>query len=103
MNARVITVIIAFCTGVSGVVLANMFLIMIIGEINRKRPDGNLESYFGYTLPKMLRIFREYRRLYPSGKLRIYFRAAFALAIISAVVSFVCLATIAIERRGILP
>jgi len=103
MNARVIIVIIAFCSGVSGVVLANMFLIMIIGEINRKRPNGNLESYFGFTLPKMLRIFKEYRRLYPSGKLRIYFRAALTLAIISAVASCVCLATIAIERRVPLP
>jgi len=70
----------------TGMFLANMTLIMMIGEINRKRQEGNLISYFGFTFPKLLRIFREYRSLYPDGKLRIYNLAAFAIAM-SALIS----------------
>ena|GEM_PF-3709943 len=63
----------------TGVFLKNMFLIMMIGEINRKRQEGNLVSYFGFIFPKMLQIFREYRSSYPDGKLHFYFLAANAL------------------------
>jgi hypothetical protein len=63
----------------------------MIGEINRKREDGNLISYFGFALPKMLRIFTEYRRSYPKGKLHVYALAAFALAMASVISVAVCL------------
>jgi hypothetical protein len=53
-----------------------MFFIMMIGEINRKRQEGNLVSFFGFTPLKTLRIFLEYRSLYPDGKLHIYSLAA---------------------------
>jgi hypothetical protein len=33
-----------------------MFVIMTIGEINRKKEDARLISYFGFTPPKVLRI-----------------------------------------------
>jgi hypothetical protein len=69
----------------------DMFLTMMIGEINRKRQDGSLVSYFGFTFPKMLRIFAEYHRSYPEGNLRIYTLTAFALAIIGLVSVAVCL------------
>ena len=69
-----------------GVILANMLVLMMIGEINRKREDGKLISYFGFTTSKSLRIFDEYRRLYPNGKLHIYALGVFALAMIALIV-----------------
>ena len=91
MSARVITGIISFCVALTGLLMANMFLTMMIGEINRKRQDGGLVSYFGFTFPKMLRIFGEYRRLSPSGNMHICALVSFALAIIGLVSVAVCL------------
>ncbi|HLH33670.1 MAG TPA: hypothetical protein VKX41_03285 [Alloacidobacterium sp.] len=91
LNTRVITGVISFCIAMTGLFLANMYLTMMIGEINRKRQDGSLVSYFGFTFPKMLRIFGEYRRSYPVGRLHIYALTAFALAIIGLISVAVCL------------
>jgi hypothetical protein len=91
VNTRVITGIISFCFTLTGLFLANMLLIMMVGEINRKRQDETLVSYVGFTFPKMLRIFREYRTSYPNGKLHIYASAAFAFAMIGLVSVAVCL------------
>lgn len=91
MSTRAIVGIVLFCTAVSAIVLANLFLTMMIGEINRKRSDDNLVSYFGFTLPKMLRIFREYRRAYPGGKLQIYCLISFAVGVIGLIVVAVVL------------
>ena len=71
VNARVIIMIVAICIATTGLVTANLFLYIMIGEINRKRQDGNLVSYFGFTFFKTQRIFDEYRRLYPDGRLHI--------------------------------
>ena len=91
MSARVITGIISFCIAMTGLFSANMLLTMMIGEINRKRQDGNLVSYFGFTFPKMLRIFGEYRSSYPAGHLHMYALAAFAVAIMGLISVAVCL------------
>lgn len=91
MNSRIITGIISFCIAMTGLFLANIYLIMMVGEINRKRKDGDLVSYLGFTFPKMLRIFGEYRRSYPVGRLHIYALASFALAIIGLISVAVCL------------
>lgn len=64
---------------------------MMIGEINRKRQENKQISYFGFTFPKMLRIYREYRRLHSNGKLHIYALGSFVLAIISLLAVAVCL------------
>jgi hypothetical protein len=91
MSTRVIIGIISFCVALSGLFLANMFLTIMIGEINRKRQDGNLVSYFGFTLPKMLRVFGEYRSSYPNGNMHFYALAAFACAIVGLISVAVCL------------
>jgi tellurite resistance protein TehA-like permease len=85
MSTRVIAGIVSLCVVVTGLFLANMFLTMMIGEINRKRQDGSLVSYFAFTFPKMLRIFDEYRSSYPNGNMHIYALAAFAFAIIGLI------------------
>jgi tellurite resistance protein TehA-like permease len=91
VSARLITGIVSLCVAMTGLFLANMFLIMMIGEVNRKRQEGNLISYFGYTFPKMLRIFGEYRSSYPNGNLHICAVAAFALGVIGLISVAVCL------------
>lgn len=91
MTGRTVVGIISFCLVLTGLFLANMFLWMMIGEINRKRDEGHLVSYFGFTFPKMLRIFSEYRRLYPGGKLHVYAWSAFAVAMLFLIAVAVCL------------
>lgn len=91
MGARVIAGIILFCVTLSAVFLSNLFVTMMIGEINRKRQESDLISYFGFTPPKTLRIFREYRRLYSDGRLHIYALVSFGFGMISLVILAVCL------------
>ena len=91
MSTGAVVGIVLFSVALSAIVLANLFLTMMIGEINRKRSDDNLVSYFGFTLPKMLRIFREYRRAYPTGKLHIYCLISFAISVSGLIVVAVCL------------
>jgi hypothetical protein len=82
MNTTLLGAIICLCLALTGVFLAGMFGYMMIGEINRKREDGDLISYFGFTFPKLVRIFVEYQRLYPSGRLHIYALLAFLLSML---------------------
>lgn len=95
MSARIIAGVLSFCCALTGLFLANMLLMMMIGEINRKREEGNLVSYFGFTFPKVLRIFGEYRRSYPTGKLHLYALAAFVLAMLGLISVAVCLRILA--------
>lgn len=94
MSIRAIIGIIFFCFGMTGVFLGNMTLMIMIGEINRKRQEGDLVSYLGFTLPKFLRILREYRSSYPDGKLHIYYFAAVALVFIGFIGTAVCIGII---------
>ncbi|MGB6192042.1 MAG: hypothetical protein WBF42_06225 [Terracidiphilus sp.] len=82
MSTRVIVGIASLCAATTGLIVANMFLYMMIGEINPKRAEGNLVSYFGFAFPKMQRIFSEYSVKYPSGRLHIYALLAFAAAMV---------------------
>jgi hypothetical protein len=91
MSTTVVVALISLCLMISGFVSANMFLLMMIGEINRQRQEGDLISYFGFTPLKTLRIFREYRRLYPDGKLHVYSLISFAIAVISLIIVWECL------------
>lgn len=90
MSGRVITGIVAFCIAGTGVFFGNMLTTIMIGEINRKRREGDLVSYFGFTPQKARMIFREYRRLYPYGKLHIYSYLAFVAVIAGMITVAVC-------------
>lgn len=90
MSARTITGIILFCIAMTGVVMGNAFVMMMIGEINRKRPPENQVSYFGYTFPKTRRIFREYANSYPSGNLHIFFLVSLLVAMAALIGFGVC-------------
>jgi hypothetical protein len=89
MNLWLVIGIIAFCVAMTGVISANMFVLMMIGEINRKKEDGKPISYVGFTPPKTLQIFGEYRRLYPNGKLQVYSLGMFAIGMIALAVAVV--------------
>jgi hypothetical protein len=41
----------------------------IVEEVNPRLPENEKFDPVGWTFPKQLRLFREYRRLYPSGRL----------------------------------
>jgi len=43
-----------------------------IGEVNRKLPDDQQMSYFWFYIEKVVRIRREYRRLYPNSSIPLY-------------------------------
>jgi hypothetical protein len=85
MSTRVVAGIILITLGLSAVFLVNLFVTMMIGEINRGRQDPDVISYFAFRPAKMLRIFREYRRLYPGGKLHIYAVAFFGVQVVCLV------------------
>jgi hypothetical protein len=89
MTIRFIIGAFCFCVAVGGLIYSNSLLYMMIGEVNRKRPDGKTISYFGFTVVKVFSIVDEYRRLYPHGKLHRYRRACLAVA-------YCCLAGVAI-------
>lgn len=91
MSQRVIIGIISMCVALAGLFLSNMLFTMMIGEINRTRKDGSLVSYFGFTFPKMLRIFGECRSSFPNGRMHIYALAAFALTITGLLGVAICL------------
>jgi hypothetical protein len=90
MSGRVIIGIFAFCVAGTGVFLGNMLTMIMVGEINRKRQEGDLVSYFGFTPQKAQMIFREYRRLYPDGKLHIYSYLAVVAVIGGMITVAVC-------------
>ena len=91
LSARVVVGIVSFSVAMTGCVLANFFLTMMIGEINRKREEGRQVSYFGMTPPKMLRIFREYRSSFASGNLDTLALTSFAVAVAALISMAVCM------------
>jgi len=78
----------------TGLLLANMFLMMMIGEINRKKSEEHLISYFGFTYTKLQRVYHEYRLLYPNGNLLKYYWISFALGVIGIIGVAVCVGSI---------
>lgn len=89
-SIRIVAGVIVFCTGAAAADAASMFTTIMIAEINRQRKEDNQISYLGYHPPKMLQISREYRRLYPNGRLRYYANATFIIVMIALIITAVC-------------
>jgi hypothetical protein len=84
MTERLILVIVLFLVGQTFVLVSGFIMYAMIGEVNRKLPDGQRVGYlFGYY-GKYRRIFREYQRLYPNGRLGLYCKITAALGMASA-------------------
>jgi hypothetical protein len=84
-----LTSIVLAALAVSCLVLSGFFLTQEIGEINRKLPEDQRISYWGIYAEKYARIKKEYRRLYPNGRIHIFaiiFQVAgFALLLLAAI------------------
>ncbi len=91
MNALTVVAILSFGIGLSSAFMGNLFIFMMIGEVNRKRDDENQTPYFGWRPGKRSGIFGEYRRLYPEGRLLIYVFVASAVMVIGVGSAFLCL------------
>lgn len=99
MNEYLLAALVSMCLALSGGFLSNMFLLMMIGEINRKKNERDLIPYFGFSPPKMIRVFDAYRKTYPHGRLHIYMLAAFAFVVIGLVGVMVLLTLMGHDRR----
>jgi hypothetical protein len=79
-----------FVVSVSLLLCSGFLMFAMIGEVNRKLPDQEQISYLGGHPGKYMTIIREYRRLYPEGRLTMYLWTSvllgFALLAVSAVV-----------------
>jgi hypothetical protein len=58
--------------------LSGFVMFAMIGEVNRAGPDQQRISYLGGHFAKYRRILNEYRRLYPDGRLSLYFKVSLA-------------------------
>jgi hypothetical protein len=74
MSARLVAGVVSFSVAMTAVFLGNLFLWKMIEEINRQKA-GDQVDYFWFTLPKILRIFEEYRSLCPNGRYAEYTRS----------------------------
>jgi len=90
MSAGIVTLIILLGISLSAIYLGNILFLAMIRQINRKRPEEDLFLYpeLGYTQSR--KILREYRRLYPGGKLPTYMWASFAASLIAMVLVVIC-------------
>lgn len=89
MSARQIVYLISICGLVAGSFLANMIHMMMVDQVNDKRPEGIHFSHLRFEAPPIKQIVGEYRRLYPHRKLHICALGAFALALISMIILIV--------------
>jgi hypothetical protein len=82
MKTYAIAAGVLFCLATVGVLLSNLFVVVIIGELNRKRRQANQLSMFFLMPWKISAIFNEYRLRYPEGRfLRyVYVCLAFGMA-----------------------
>lgn len=87
---RVVIGISFFCLGMAAAIVSYIFIVKMIGEINRQREGENQIEYLGSTPPKMLRILKEYRSLYPNGRLRHYAIASFITMMIALMGFAIC-------------
>lgn len=89
MNIKIVAGIVSLCLFLSGGWLGNIFFLMMINDINRRRQDGSFISYICGSF-KMGEILSEYRRLNPGGKLLTYSLVSFAIGIFGMICSGVC-------------
>ncbi len=87
MAPNLVRALVLFLFSQSCIVVSGCLFYAIIGEVNGKLPDKERFSYlFGYH-SKYVRILREYKDLYPMGRLAHYFKALLVLGLISFIAS----------------
>jgi hypothetical protein len=88
MTPRIILAIAAFLAALICIVSGNVAMYSMMVRMNRILPATEQIGYLGFNPAKILRIFREYRRLYPQGRLNSlckgFVAAGFAFMIVFA-------------------
>jgi hypothetical protein len=72
---------VAFAFAVTFIIVANLIVYAMLGQVNARLPEGEKLSYVGFHLAKNRRITMLYKQFYPGGRLHLFERFAFAAAI----------------------
>lgn len=72
MRANMIRALVFFLASQSFVLASTLVFFAMIGEVNRKVPDEQRISYLFWHFNKYRTILRQYRQLYPGGRLALY-------------------------------
>ena len=100
MSATVVILGMSLAALMAAGTIVNYVMTIMIGEINRKRGENNVVSYWGSTPLKVIGILTEYRKAYPDGRLHLYCLVALSAFGASGLVIFGVLAAewIAVNR-----
>ena len=103
MSAEGIIAIVALCVMVIGAFAGSVFWLLMMEEVDHRKPDLNLYSFFSSfnrRWDRRLEVFRQYRSLCPNGKLHICERACLAMALLG-MITLVILGLIRLASPGI--
>lgn len=74
--------VVAMGAALMGALLVNVFMFTMIRAVNRRLSNERRIPYVAAMPAELVRLFREYRLLYPNGRLNVFVLAAAALALI---------------------
>ena len=78
-----IIAIVAWIGGGMSALVANALMFMMIRNVNRVIATESRLRCVGVTPPEFVRIFREYRRLFPNGRLHLCVFGAMGIVLLS--------------------
>jgi hypothetical protein len=82
MSTNVLVALVLFAAAQVCAALGGYLQWIMLAEVNRKLPDAEQISYFLWYRGKYVRLLKEYRRLYPGGRLPTLSRVAFATGVL---------------------
>ncbi len=85
MTTRIILAIAALSLSATCMISAGFVMYAMIGKVNRKLPDNAQIGYLGFYWSKIRRIFGEYRRFYPDGRLTTLYKALTATGCVALI------------------
>ena len=81
MKPNFIRAVLLFLAAQTFVLASGFMMFSMIGEVNRRQTDQHRISYLFGHFGKYVRVLREYHRLYPTGRLGVYFKISLALGL----------------------
>ncbi|MGB6431693.1 MAG: hypothetical protein WBF06_13990 [Candidatus Acidiferrales bacterium] len=81
--------VVLIALGTAMINISTLMLYVVVGKINQRLPDQQQIGYVVFHFPKMIRINREFRRLYPHSRLNAVRIAALAFGILLILVAAV--------------
>lgn len=87
MTERLIRAIVLFFVAQTFILISGFLMYAMIGEVNRKLPDGQRIGYLFGHYGKFRRVLREYGRLYPNGRLGVCFKISLTVGMASMAAS----------------